>query len=133
MKATLYTDGGARGNPGPAGIGYVLAVGGDVIKHGEYVGVGTNNQAEYKALVAGLRRAQQCGATDVTVFMDSELIVKQMSGAYRVKNEDLKPLYQQAKDLVGGFANVRISHVPRSKNKQADYLVNEALDKNINK
>lgn len=140
-SAELFTDGGARGNPGPAGIGIVLkfktqnapASAGPrqaVAKRkiNKYIGKATNNQAEYRALIAGLELAQQKKVEELKVFMDSELIVKQMQGEYRVKNPDLKPLFAQALALTNKFASISFHHIPREKNKAADKLVNEAID-----
>jgi len=129
-QATLYTDGGARGNPGPAAAAYVLAIaGGETIEAGDYLGEATNNQAEYEALLRGLSRAREAAVTNLAVFMDSELIVKQMSGEYRIKNADLKILYDKVCSLIAAFDRVTFEHVPRAKNKRADALVNETLDK----
>lgn len=129
MKATLYTDGGARGNPGPAGIGYVITPQeGAAVSHGEYIGDATNNQAEYKALVAGLAQAKEIGITHLECFLDSELVVKQVRGQYRVKNEELKPLHAEVLGLAKSFEQISFDHVPRSKNAKADALVNKALD-----
>lgn len=128
--ATLHTDGGARGNPGPAGIGYVLAIGdSEKIEHGEYIGKGTNNYAEYTALIQGLRRARKEGVTHIKCFLDSELVVKQLKGQYRVKHPDLKPLFEQVKEAASQFEKVSYAHIPRAKNKGADALVNWALDR----
>lgn len=132
MKAILYTDGGARGNPGPAGIGYVLLFDdGREIEKGEYIGEATNNQAEYKALLAGLQRARQEEILELECRLDSELVVKQLSGEYRVKDADLKPLRERVKNLAAAFEKISFTHIPREKNKKADKLVNKALDKNI--
>lgn len=129
MNATLYTDGGARGNPGPAGIGYVITPKeGEVISHGEYIGETTNNQAEYQALVAGLKKAKEVGITHLECFLDSELVVKQVRGQYRVKNEELKPLCEQVLSLAKDFTQISFDHIPRGKNAKADALVNKALD-----
>ena len=127
--ATLFTDGGARGNPGPAGIGFVLSqIGNPPFEYGEYIGRATNNQAEYRALLAGLQEAKKQGIHDVKCFLDSELVVKQVRGEYRVKNEELKLLLTEIKKLLPIFSSVTFQHVPRSKNAIADRLVNEALD-----
>jgi ribonuclease HI len=127
---TLHTDGGARGNPGPAGIGWVLAIAGqEVIKQGEYIGEATNNQAEYLALLAGLKQAAKEGVDSLECFLDSELVVKQLAGKYRVKNEGLKGLFQEAQELSKKFKKITFKHVRREKNKEADRLVNEAIDK----
>lgn len=129
MKMTLYTDGGARGNPGPAGIGYVLTPeGADPIEHEEYIGEATNNQAEYRALLAGLTRAQAQGADEVDCYLDSELVVRQVNGQYRVKNADLKQLVEQVKKVSDTFSRVSFQHVPRAQNAKADKLVNDAID-----
>jgi probable phosphoglycerate mutase len=130
MKARLSTDGGARGNPGPAAYGYVLeSEDGHVLAaHGEAIGRATNNVAEYSGLVAGMMKAAQLGVRDLEVVSDSELLVKQMRGEYRVKNEALKDLWEQANDLERRFARVRYTAVRRAHNELADTLVNEALD-----
>ena len=133
MKAKLSTDGGARGNPGPAAYGYVLeAEDGTVLAaHGEAIGVATNNVAEYRGLVAGLEKAAELGVDELEVVSDSELLVKQMSGDYRVKNEALKALWEEANDLERRFARVRYTAVRRAHNELADRLVNEALDAEV--
>lgn len=130
VRATLHTDGGARGNPGPAGIGIVLTdeSGRMLCAAGRYLGEVTNNVAEYQALIAGLEAAQAAGVRHLTVHADSELVVKQMNGQYRVKNEGLKPLYARATQLSHGFESVKFVHVRRSQNSEADALCNEAMD-----
>ncbi|MBI4022053.1 MAG: ribonuclease HI family protein [Candidatus Andersenbacteria bacterium] len=128
MKATLYTDGGARVNPGPAGIGFVLKFGGREIKRGTYIGEATNNQAEYRALMAGLQAAAAEGVSEMACYLDSELLVKHLSGEYRVRDADLRPLYERVCRLVKLFSRITFTHVPREKNKAADRLVNEAID-----
>ena len=130
MKARLSTDGGARGNPGPAAYGYVLeSEDGHVLDaRGERIGVATNNVAEYRALIAGLESALQRGVDELEVVSDSELLVKQMQGEYRVKNEALRELWEDASDLENRFARVRYTAVRRAHNELADRLVNEALD-----
>jgi probable phosphoglycerate mutase len=130
VKATLWTDGGARGNPGPAAFAYVLeAEDGTVLAaHGEAIGVATNNVAEYSALVAGLERAAAAGVDDLEVISDSELMVKQMRGEYRVKNEALRELAVRAGRLAREVGTVRYTAVRREHNELADRLVNEALD-----
>ena len=130
MKARLSTDGGARGNPGPAAYAYVLeADDGTVLAaHGEAIGVATNNVAEYSALVAGLEKAIEVGVTDLEVISDSELMVKQMRGEYRVKNEALRDLSVRASRLAREVGSVSYKAVRREQNKLADQLVNEALD-----
>ena len=130
MKALLYTDGGARGNPGPAAYGYVLeAEDGTVLDaRGERIGVATNNVAEYRGLVAGLARALELSVPEVEVRSDSELLVKQMTGVYRIKNEALRLLSLEASRLARQLERVEYVHVRRDKNELADRLVNEALD-----
>ena len=130
MRALLYTDGGARGNPGPAAAAYVLeAEDGHVLAaHGEQIGVATNNVAEYRALVAGLAKAVELGLEDVEVVSDSELLVKQMTGDYRVKNAALVELSLEAARLARRLRRVTYRSVRRAQNELADRLVNEALD-----
>src|SRR5436190_15911537 len=130
LKARLFTDGGARGNPGPAAFVYVLeAEDGTVLAaHGEAIGVATNNVAEYRALVAGLERAAELQVGEVEVVSDSELLVKQMTGEYRVKNEALRRLSLEAARLARQVGKVRYTAVRREQNELADRLVNEALD-----
>jgi ribonuclease HI len=130
VKATLYTDGGARGNPGPAAFAFVLeADDGTVLDaRGEAIGTATNNVAEYSALVAGLRRAVEAGVDELEVVSDSELLVKQMRGEYKVKNRALQDLFLDASRLARELEAVTYRHVRREHNELADRLVNEALD-----
>jgi ribonuclease H / adenosylcobalamin/alpha-ribazole phosphatase len=130
LRAKLWTDGGARGNPGPAAYGYVLeAADGTVLAaHGEAIGQATNNVAEYRALVAGLEKAKELGVDDLEVVSDSELLVKQMRGEYKVKNEALRELSLQASGLARQLGAVTYTAVRREHNELADQLVNEALD-----
>ena len=130
MKARLWTDGGARGNPGPAAFAYVLeAEDGTVLDaRGESIGTATNNVAEYSALVAGLARAFAAGVSELDVRSDSELMVKQMRGEYRVKNRDLQSLFLDASRAARQIGRVTYTHVRRDHNELADRLVNEALD-----
>ena len=130
MKARLFTDGGARGNPGPAAAAYVLeAEDGTVLDaRGEAIGTATNNVAEYRALVAGLARAVEIGVGELEVVSDSELLVKQMNGEYRVKNAALRELSLEAARLARRIERVRYRAVRRVDNELADRLVNEALD-----
>jgi ribonuclease HI len=130
VKARLSTDGGARGNPGPAAYGYVLeAEDGTVLDaRGEKIGVATNNVAEYRALIAGLEKAIELGIDELEVVSDSELLVKQMQGEYRVKNEALRELNDEANSLERKLDRVRYTAVRREHNELADKLVNEALD-----
>ena len=130
MRARLSTDGGARGNPGPAAFGYVLeAEDGTVLDaRGEAIGVATNNVAEYRGLVAGLKRAIDLDVLDLEVVSDSELLVKQMRGEYKVRNEALQTLSLEATRLARRLDSVTYTHVRRAENAVADGLVNEALD-----
>ncbi|MFH0955701.1 MAG: ribonuclease HI family protein [Candidatus Falkowbacteria bacterium] len=130
-KLTIYTDGGARGNPGPAGIGVVILDewGNPVAEISEYIGEVTNNQAEYKALIVGLAEAKKFGARELEVFLDSELVVKQLNREYRVKDKDLAPLFVQVYNISLGFKKIIFKHIFREKNELADKLVNQALDK----
>jgi ribonuclease HI len=130
VKAKLSTDGGARGNPGPAAYGYVLeADDGTVLAaHGETIGIATNNVAEYSALIAGLEKALELGVGEVEVVSDSELMVKQMRGEYRVKNEALRELSLRAGRLARQLGSVTYTAVRREHNELADRLVNDALD-----
>jgi ribonuclease H / adenosylcobalamin/alpha-ribazole phosphatase len=130
VRARLSTDGGARGNPGPAAFGYVLETedGTVLAAHGEAIGVATNNVAEYRALVEGLRKALELGVDEVDVVSDSQLLVRQMTGEYKVKNEALRKLSLKAAALARRLRKVTYRSVPREHNELADRLVNEALD-----
>jgi ribonuclease HI len=130
VRARLSTDGGARGNPGPAAYGYVLEAddGAVLAAHGEAIGTATNNVAEYRALVAGLEKALELGVDDLEVISDSELLVKQMRGEYRIKNAALRDLASDARGLAGRLRSVTYKAVRREHNELADRLVNEALD-----
>jgi ribonuclease HI len=130
VKAKLFTDGGSRGNPGPAAYGFVLeAEDGTVLDaRGEAIGVATNNVAEYSALIAGLERARLLGVTEIEVVSDSELLVKQMRGEYKVKNAALRELSLDAARLARAIGKVTYTAVRREHNELADRLVNEALD-----
>jgi ribonuclease HI len=125
-----YIDGGARGNPGPAGYGVRLesADGTVLTELHAPIGIATNNVAEYNGLLAALRSAAEAGHRDVLVRSDSELLVKQMRGEYRVKHPGLQPLHREAQSLIGRFIRVRFEHVPREKNAEADRLANLAMD-----
>jgi ribonuclease HI len=126
----LYADGGSRGNPGPSASGYVLLTLNDeiIVKSGVYLGITTNNQAEYQALKFGLETAQKRGALEVDVYMDSLLVVNQMKGIFKVRNRDLWPIHEAIKEQVKLFKKVTFTHVPRELNKLADGEVNETLD-----
>jgi probable phosphoglycerate mutase len=133
VKARLSTDGGARGNPGPAAYGYVLEAedGAVLAAHGEAIGRATNNVAEYRALLAGLEKALELGVSELEVVSDSELMVKQMRGEYKVKNEALRELNLEAYGLARRLGRVTYTAVRREHNELADRLVNEALDASL--
>ncbi|MBU0483001.1 MAG: ribonuclease HI family protein [Proteobacteria bacterium] len=126
----LYTDGASRGNPGQAaaGVSLVDSRGQEIVGEGLYLGQTTNNVAEYKALLFGLEKARSLGVVNLAIKLDSELIVRQLQGRYKVKNEKLIPLFVQTEKILADLKSYRISHVPRSENKRADQLANEALD-----
>jgi probable phosphoglycerate mutase len=126
----MFADGGSRGNPGPAASGAVVFAedGTELRAVGEYLGIATNNVAEWKALLAGLSAAHELGVDELAVRMDSELVVRQLSGRYRVKHPDLIPLHARAKKLLASFKKVDIAHVPRKLNAAADAVVNRVLD-----
>lgn len=129
MKGTVYTDGAARGNPGPAAFAYVINLeDGRVIKDKGLIGHATNNVAEYWALLRSLERSADLGLGDLTIKSDSELLVKQMKGIYRVANPALAKLHAEARRLTGRFQSVKFEHVPRGENAEADQLCNLALD-----
>jgi len=129
--AEVYIDGAARGNPGPAGIGIVITLRSGPKTYKEYIGVRTNNEAEYVALIRALRIVGEMGLKSTVVYSDSELLVKQMAAEYSVRNERLRELYEEAKELVARLRYVRIIHVDRDKNALADRLANEAIDEAI--
>ena len=130
MRARLSTDGGSRGNPGPAAYGYVLELDDGTVldARGETIGVATNNVAEYRGLLAGLASAVERGVDELEVVSDSELLVKQMRGEYKVKNETLRELVDEAESLARRLGRVRYTAVRREHNELADRLVNDALD-----
>ena len=130
MKAKLHTDGGARGNPGPAGIGVVLtAESGEVVGEvAQGIGRATNNVAEYKALIAGLELALAIAVPDLEVFMDSELVVSQLKGEWKIKNDALRHLAIEARRLLNRFQKVTLNHVRREHNADADKLANQGMD-----
>jgi len=128
-RFTVNVDGGARGNPGPAAIGVVLRDGGEVVEEvGETIGEATNNVAEYRALLRGIELAAEHGATELELVGDSELVVRQVEGRYKVKNAGMKKLHEEVKRALRGFDSWSIRHVRRESNADADRLVNEALD-----
>ena len=132
-KLIIHTDGGARGNPGPAGLGvYVTDPEGRVVlEHSRYIGETTNNQAEYRAVIDALEHVKSLGADEAEFFLDSELVVRQLNHQYRVRDADLAPLYLRVHNLAIGLAKVTYTHVRREMNKQADRLVNEAIDRHL--
>lgn len=134
-KLMIYTDGGARGNPGPAAIGAVIY---DEKKNvlfeiSEYIGETTNNQAEYRAVIAAIKKAKELSANELEFFLDSELVVNQLNQNYKIKNKDLAPLFVQIYNVSLDFKKVSYKYIPREMNKEADKLVNKALDKEMNK
>jgi ribonuclease HI len=133
MKLVIHVDGGARGNPGPSAIGVVVSDSeGAVLEEvAERIGVATNNVAEYRALLKGLERAAALGAREIELVNDSELVARQITGAYKVKHPAMKPLHAEAVAALGQFERWRIRSVPRAQNARADELVNRALDGDI--
>jgi ribonuclease HI len=132
-RTRLYTDGAARGNPGPAGAGAVIVSpdGHIVAKIGKFLGDSTNNVAEYMGLILGLRRAKAMGIRELDVYSDSELLVKQLAGDYAVKADHLRPLHDEAKSLLGAFSAIQVRHIPREENAQADAMSNRAIDERL--
>jgi ribonuclease HI len=132
-RARLYTDGAARGNPGPAGAGAVILSpqGHVVAKVGKYLGENTNNYAEYMGLILGLKRARAMGIKELEVLADSELLVRQLNGEYQVKAANLRPLFEEARQLLAGFPGVSLRHVPREENEAADEMSNRAIDERL--
>jgi len=130
-KLIIYTDGGARGNPGPAGLGVVIynEKKEKIAEISEYLGVATNNQAEYKAVIAALQKAAHLGAAELEFYLDSELVVKQLNREYRVKDKDLAPLFLQIHNLSIKFRKISYTHIYRERNKEADALANQAMDR----
>jgi ribonuclease HI len=130
VKVVIHVDGGSRGNPGPAaGAAIISSPDGELLAEAsELIGVATNNVAEYRGLLLGLQRARELGATEIELINDSELVAKQLTGAYRVKHPDMRPLHRQAVAALGAFDRWSIRSVPREHNAQADALVNAALD-----
>ena len=130
-KLKIFTDGGARGNPGPAALGAVICDdSGKVVKKiGEYLGEKTNNEAEYEAVLRALIEAKELGAEEVELVLDSELVARQLNNIYRAKNHRMLELLLKVRNLEGGFKKVSYRNVPRAENEVADGLVNEAIDK----
>lgn len=137
MHYTIHTDGGARGNPGPAGAGVVIESEGKKIRLKKFLGIKTNNQAEYEALIFALEHllknynGKDKEIITVYCFLDSKLVVEQLNKNYKVKNEGIKPLYDKVCKLAKNFHEINFRHIPRSQNTEADKLVNEAIDKQI--
>jgi ribonuclease HI len=129
----LFTDGASRGNPGHAGAGALLygEDGRKMRRLSAYLGVCTNNVAEYRALLLGLQEAKACGCTHLALFLDAELVVRQLQGRYKVKHEQLQPLYREACQLLAGFNKWTVNHVPRADNAQADALANQGIDSHL--
>lgn len=132
-RIRVYSDGAARGNPGPAGAGAVLveATGRVVERLGKFLGVQTNNYAEYMGLLLGLKRAKELGVQEVEVFADSELMIRQLGGAYQVKSPSLRPLYEEVLGLLNEFQRIKLVHVPREMNAAADEMSNRAIDERM--
>ncbi len=130
LSCRLFTDGASRGNPGEAGAGIVLLDDNnqELVARSQYLGRSTNNVAEYKALVLGLETATQLGCSRLAIFMDSQLIVRQVQGRYKVKNANLKPLFDKVKGLLANINSWSIDHIPRAQNKRADELANRGID-----
>jgi ribonuclease HI len=133
LEFSIHTDGASRGNPGEAGIGVVISdERGKTLKElKSYLGMTTNNVAEYRAVLLALGKAFELGADRVTLSLDSELVVRQITGEYKVREAHLKPLHRQALDLLQRFSKYRILHIPREENRRADQLANEAIDQKI--
>ncbi len=133
QRMKMWADGASRGNPGPSGAGAVvkLADGSIVGEVAEYLGTGTNNRAEYTAALLGLQRALELGGREIDVYMDSQLVVRQMEGLYKVKNAGLRPLWEQVGALSRRFARCTFHHVPREQNSEADALANEGVDSGL--
>lgn len=132
-KVKVFTDGGSRGNPGPSAAGYVITDEEDniLVNKGEYLGITTNNQAEYTALKLALEECQKLGVKEVEVYMDSMLVVNQLKGIFKIKNRDLWPIHDAIKKVTKSFNHINYSHVPREFNKLADKAVNKALDEHL--
>jgi len=128
---TIHVDGASRGNPGPAGVGIIIAgeQGTTRVRISSYIGETTNNQAEYKALIMGLREAARLGAEHIDIKTDSKLVVEQVRGKYKVRHANLRPLFEEAKQLLAEFRSFTITHIPRHQNNAADALANEAVDR----
>lgn len=139
-KFIIYTDGGARGNPGPAGIGVVIKTPMEIKKYGEYIGQATNNDAEYQAVIFALKKLKQLigkekakAEADVEVHLDSELLERQLNGEYKIKDKNLQLLFLEVWNLKQDFKSVSFRHIPREDNRGADKLVNQVLDRELSK
>jgi len=131
-RATLYSDGASRGNPGPAGAGAVLVfAGGRQVRLGRYLGVQTNNVAEYQGVIIGMERALELGVTDLSIKADSMLAMMQLRGEWKLKNEGLRPLFEKARSLAARFRSVSYAHIPREQNAAADEMSNRAIDERL--
>jgi ribonuclease HI len=128
MKLKIFTDGGARGNPGPGGIGVVIKYDDKVLEFSKFIGNSTNNQAEYKAVILALEEAKKIKAKEIDFYLDSELVVNQLNRKYKIKNQDLSFLFIQIWNLSSNFNKITYTHIKREQNKEADRLVNKALD-----
>ncbi len=129
LEITVYTDGACRGNPGPAAAAAVVMANGQIVaERSKYLGLATNNRAEYEAVILALEAAAELNAGAVTIFTDSQLIARQLTGRYKIKNPDLIPLHGRIKKLAAGFGSFKIVEIPREKNKPADGLANKCLD-----
>jgi ribonuclease HI len=134
MRVEVFTDGASRGNPGHAGIGVVIFKDGEnILQIKDYIGETTNNVAEYTALKRALVECKSIGAREIKVYMDSELVVRQISGQYKVKNENLRIIFNEVKELMTGFSSVEASYVPRKDNSIADDLANKGIDEKVKK
>ena len=133
MKYVIFTDGGARGNPGPAGVGVaIFDEKGKILKKiAQYLGERTNNEAEYEAVLLALEQASKLGAGEVVINLDSELVARQLNNVYRVKNNRMRALVIKVHNIETKFKKVSYKHIPREKNELADHLVNEAIDQNV--
>lgn len=131
-NVSLFSDGGARGNPGPSASGFVIYKNEEIIsREGKYLGIATNNQAEYSAILLGLEKAFSLGILELNCFLDSELVVKQLKLEYKVKNKELAHLFLKVWNLSKKFKKISFNHIVREKNKEADKIVNEILDENV--
>ena len=129
----LFTDGASKGNPGPAGAGWVLINDQEAkaVKECRFLGQATNNEAEYQALILGLQKALSCGIQEIRIMMDSELLVRQLNGLYRVKNPRLAIFFHRVQDLLLKFSKYAILHIPREQNREADRMANEAIKRKV--